>query len=169
MGGGGGLTWEAGVDGDGYGDATQTTSSCDAPQGYTANGNDCDDNAPSAHPGGVEVCNGADDDCDGTVDGPSSLNAISFYADADGDGYGDAASDVRACDEPEGYVDNDLDCDDDDALSSPDGDEYCDDQDNDCDGETDEDSAIDATTWHADLDGDGYTDRKSTRLNSSHR
>ncbi len=38
-----------------------------------------------------------------------------FYADADGDGFGDAATSVEACGAPAGYVDNADDCDDTDA------------------------------------------------------
>ena len=36
--------------------------------GYTTCGGDCDDSEASAHPGGTEVCNAVDDDCDGTID-----------------------------------------------------------------------------------------------------
>jgi hypothetical protein len=36
-------------------------------------GNDCDDASASAHPGGVEVCDGTDNDCDGTIDNGSLL------------------------------------------------------------------------------------------------
>jgi len=42
-------------DGDGYGD-----DAC--------GGDDCADDDPERHPGAAEVCNGLDDDCDGTVD-----------------------------------------------------------------------------------------------------
>jgi hypothetical protein len=38
-------------------------------------GDDCDDRNASAHPGGVEVCDGADNDCNGTVDDNASLIA----------------------------------------------------------------------------------------------
>ncbi|MCC6555820.1 MAG: putative metal-binding motif-containing protein [Polyangiaceae bacterium] len=31
-------------------------------------GPDCDDSNPAVHPGAVELCNGADDDCDGQVE-----------------------------------------------------------------------------------------------------
>jgi hypothetical protein len=41
------------------------------------------------------------------------LNAITYYADLDGDGFGDAASSVSNCTgQPVGYVTNNLDCDD---------------------------------------------------------
>ncbi len=151
-----GLTWYADVDGDGYGDATTTVFACDAPQGYSSNGNDCDDTSPSARPGGVEVCNGVDDDCDGTIDGPSSLNASVFYADSDSDGYGDASTAVTDCEAPTNHVDNGTDCDDTAAATNPAADETCDGADNDCDGTVDEASAVDATTWYADADSDTY-------------
>jgi hypothetical protein len=41
-------------------------SSCAAAP--TPGGLDCDDEAPGARPGAVEVCNGVDDDCDGLID-----------------------------------------------------------------------------------------------------
>ena len=44
-----------------------------------------------------------------------------FYADADGDGFGDPATGVPACTAPEGYVDNGGDCDDTDIDVSPNG------------------------------------------------
>jgi len=59
--------------------------------------------------------------------------------DADGDGYAE-----------------DADCDDDDAAVFPGADERCNEIDDDCDGDIDEDDAIDAPTWYRDGDGDGY-------------
>jgi hypothetical protein len=50
-------------------------------------GDDCDDLSPGAFPGGTEVCNGIDDDCDGDID---EMVRQAFYADLDGDGFGDA-------------------------------------------------------------------------------
>jgi hypothetical protein len=39
-------------------------------------GDDCDDTNPAAHPGGTEVCDGVDNDCDGIVDNGASLVAV---------------------------------------------------------------------------------------------
>jgi hypothetical protein len=36
--------------------------------GYTVGQGDCNDSDPAVHPGVTEICNGADDDCDGLVD-----------------------------------------------------------------------------------------------------
>lgn len=55
-------------DGDGYGNNANTTTACSAPEGYIASGGDCDDTHVLIHPGGLEKCNGIDDNCDGLVD-----------------------------------------------------------------------------------------------------
>lgn len=56
-----------------------------------------------------EVCNGVDDDCDGAID--EALSAT-WYADGDGDGYGDPSTATISCEAPEGYLDHAGDCDD---------------------------------------------------------
>ncbi|MDP7202461.1 MAG: MopE-related protein, partial [Dehalococcoidia bacterium] len=53
------------------------------------------------------------------------------------------------------------DCDDSTTAASPGEDETCDTIDNDCDGDVDEDSALDAPTWYLDGDADGYGDADS--------
>jgi len=58
-------TWYADSDGDGYGDAAVSSSSCEAASDEVSDDSDCDDDDPTAHPGGVEVVDGADNDCDG--------------------------------------------------------------------------------------------------------
>jgi hypothetical protein len=59
----------------------------------------------------TEVCNGLDDDCDGTSD-EGATNAPIWYRDADGDGYGNVAVTLAQCTPPAGYVANSIDCDD---------------------------------------------------------
>jgi len=157
-----GLTWYADADGDGYGNANNPASFCDAPQGYSANGNDCDDGNASVSPAGIETCDGTDNDCDGAID-ESAINASTWFADTDGDGHGDPSASQVACDAPSGTVASQTDCNDADASSHPGADELCDNADNDCDGSVDE-YAVDQPTWYADTDGDGYGNPLSTNL-----
>ncbi len=149
----------ADTDGDGYGDAGDVDYSCVAPSGYVASNTDCDDTDAAVNPAATELCNGVDDDCDGTVD-VGAADGDTWYFDADGDGYGDASTTTTACNQPTGYTDDDNDCDDTDSTVNPGATETCNSTDDDCDGSVDED-ASDATAWYADLDGDGYGDDSS--------
>ncbi len=66
-----------------------------------------------------------------------------YYADADGDGYGDAASSVLACAPPPGYVANNADCNDADATENPAALEICNNgKDDNCNGVTDENGSV---------------------------
>ncbi|MBI4980543.1 putative metal-binding motif-containing protein [Candidatus Woesearchaeota archaeon] len=64
-----------------------------------------------------------------------------FFPDKDGDGYGDKSGNIFACEKPEGYVDNFLDCDDNNIYFAPGAKEICDLKDNNCDGVIDESGA----------------------------
>lgn len=121
-------TWYSDADGDGFGNAAVTTSSCSRPPGYVSNAGDCDDADPASHPGAAEVCDGNDNDCSGGL--PAN------EMDHDGDGY-------VACspwldtqhDQPQlGGGDND----DSDPNIRPGAIELCDGRDNDGDGRIDE-------------------------------
>ncbi|MCB9762864.1 MAG: hypothetical protein H6739_23890 [Alphaproteobacteria bacterium] len=157
-----GSDWYADSDGDGYGDADNATQACDQPSGYIADSSDCDDASGAVHPGATERCNGVDDDCDGTTDPDSAADAPDWYADDDGDGYGDASDVTAACAQPSGTVSDSSDCDDDDGAVHPGATEVCNSVDDDCDGLTDDDDggldAATASTWYADDDGDSYGD-----------
>lgn len=62
----------------------------------------------------------------------SALPTQTFYADADGDGFGDAATSVTNCIPPAGYVTDNTDCNDNNAAEHP------------------------GATWAIDNDGDGF-------------
>ncbi len=151
-------TWYADADGDGAGNLAVTTVSCTAPVGYVTTATDCDDTDPAVLPGGGERCNGADDDCDGVADEDGEVGELTWYVDADLDGYGDDGALRYACIAPAGAVSVGGDCDDGAAAANPAADETCDGADDDCDGVTDEADAIDASAWYADADGDTFGD-----------
>ena len=123
---------------------------------------DCDDRNPDVHPFADELCNGIDDDCDGEIDESHAIDPRPFYADADGDGYGDRGVVAPGCEAPTGYVDNADDCDDSNAAVNPGAEEACDDQDNDCDGEIDESGSLFPNVFYRDADNDGYGNIEET-------
>ena len=63
-----------------------------------------------------------------------------YYADADGDGFGDPAVTSLSCGAEAGYVEAGTDCNDADASISPAAVEVCDEVDNNCDGSVDNDA-----------------------------
>ena len=145
-------------DGDTFGDADFMELACAAPEGYAAQAGDCDDGAAAVNPSATEVCNTIDDDCDAAIDEDDAADAGAWYADSDGDCFGDADVAQLACEAPEGTVADASDCDDGETAVNPDAAEVCDGQDNNCDGAIDEASAADAATWYSDADEDGFGD-----------
>ena len=146
-------------DGDGYGDDATATQYCSAPDHYILQGGDCDDNDASVFPGNEETCNGVDDNCDGLLDAEdSSLASSVWYEDADADGYGNRDVLLDSCRQPEGYVANADDCNDNNLTINPKTEESCNGIDDNCDGIVDNIDALIASdnTWYEDADGDGY-------------
>ncbi len=136
------------ADSDGYGKSATHRDACSAPTGYVANSTDCDDTTASVSPAATEACNGVDDDCDGTVD-EGLAGSTSYYADSDGDGYGDVSSTTVSCTAPSGYVTDATDCDDSDASVNPGEAEVgYDAADNDCSGIQDDMAAEDWSDWY---------------------
>jgi hypothetical protein len=125
--------------------ATGDSGADDADQDGFVVGEDCDDADPGSHPGASEYCDGADNDCNGVVD-DDALDTLSWYADLDGDGYGDPLDHRLSCRQPSGRVSDAQDCDDQNPEVHPGADESGDGVDNDCDGEVDEGAGSDGGT-----------------------
>jgi hypothetical protein len=146
-------------DRDGAGNPLAPMQSCRPPPDTSTTPGDCDDADPTSFPGAAEICDDKDNDCDVTID--EDLPLFTWYADVDGDGYGDGASAIEACSEPDGYAALSGDCDDDDPDVNPDAVEVCATGeapvDEDCDNLFDEDDpTVAPPTFHADADGDGH-------------
>ena len=118
-----------------HGDASSSTLACTQPAGYVGSSDDCDDADLNNYPGNAEVCDSQDNDCDTLVDDadPDVTDQATWYADADGDGHGDASSSTLACEQRPAHVGSSDDCDDADLNNYPGNAEVCDGQDNDCD------------------------------------
>ncbi len=156
------VTYYADVDGDTYGNAAVSQISCTgAPVGFVANNTDCNDANAAINPGATEVCNGFDDDCDGSTD---EGVLVTFYADVDVDGFGDASSTVQGCTAPVGYVSNSTDCNDGNAAINPGAAEVCNGIDDNCNGLPDE--GLTFLTYYADVDGDTYGNASATGVSS---
>jgi hypothetical protein len=153
-------TWYYDADGDGYGNCAAGVDACTAPNGYVSatfsSQCDCNDGRAESNPGATEVCNGFDDDCDGSVDEEGFTGT--WYGDADGDGYGDASAPLTGCTQPAGSSANADDCDDADAAINPGETEACNGYDDDCDGQIDEPGSTGGGTWYTDADGDSFGD-----------
>ena len=107
------------ADNDGYGDPGAALSACEQPSGSSTNAEDCDDTNTNVSPSATELCDGVDNDCDSTIDEDDSADASTWFADADSDGFGDAAVSTASCAAPSGFVSDDTDCDDSDSLAFP--------------------------------------------------
>jgi hypothetical protein len=111
-------------DQDGFGDPAQPLQACAVPEAASENNADCEPTAPTAHPGGIEICNGFDDDCNGTKD--DNILGLGVACTLS-DKVGVCKTGVTGC------VEGTVTC----AAPEPSAD-VCDGLDNDCDNQTDE-------------------------------
>jgi len=138
--------WYRDRDGDGFGTSEATRVACLEPDGWVSIAGDCDDLRSDVHPNGDEVCDGVDNNCDGSADGDDAIGAVECFTDIDGDGYGAGAALSRACICPSGSTEASGDCDDHDSTQNPGAvEQWYDGADSNCDGADD-----------FDADRDGY-------------
>ena len=146
------------ADQDGHGSELRTLA-CEITSDVALTSGDCDDSNPAIHPFALETCNETDDNCNDQID-EQAVDAVEYYFDNDNDGYGSSITMVKSCSPPPQYVDNNKDCQDNDANIHPAAVEICDGIDNDCDQQIDlqdPDNDIATTqTYYLDNDNDGY-------------
>ena len=131
------------ADADGYGVSGGDATCANGPL------QDCDDNDDTVYPNASELCDGVDNNCNGSVPNNEADDDADGAMICEGD-CDDTDADLNLDDLDADGVDTCAgDCDDDDATVFPGADELCDDGlDNDCDAGTPD-------TW--DADGDGFT------------
>ena len=122
-------TWYVDSDEDGYGDSSSSTKACEEPSGHVDNADDCDDDDDQVNPDAAEICDGLDNDCDGSSseDGMASAWDGSVYTDITSSVSGSSSSpaaydvegDIVFCD---GTFYTNLDVTEDASISSLNGD-----------------------------------------------
>ena len=99
---------------------------------------DCDDYDATIYPGADELCDGKDNNCNGLFD-EEAVDAGTYYADGDLDGYGNPDVFVVACERSPGFVSDGTDCNDEVEEMNPGETEVCNDgMDNNCNGDDSE-------------------------------
>lgn len=156
-------------DNHGAADAGLTLCGTSPPANYVSSSDDCDDTRANVYPGAPEVCDGLDNNCNGTKDEgfnlgtscnpgqncPGTYQCVPdggsqctyttqpsmWYPDDDLDMSGRADAGVLTCTPDAGYVLDAGDCDDGNPFTYPGAPELCDLDDNNCNGVADENAA----------------------------
>jgi len=131
-------SWYADSDGDGYGKPGETKEACEKPGGYVDNADDCNDSNETINPDADEICDGVDQNCNGTADGDESASDLAEAECGNQDGVCSGATISVCADDGSSYVTCGADQYGDDYREADDEAWRCDSKDNDCDGESDE-------------------------------
>lgn len=146
-------------DGDGFGTA-EYKCLCKPDGNYLAvKSGDCNDSDSNVYPDAEEICNDKDDNCDGLIDPPSSKNCKVWWADKDGDTFGDENESLCLCNGPMAQftATKGGDCNDLDPDINPLAKERCDTPvDDNCNGETNEKDGVGCNDFYKDADKDGF-------------
>jgi hypothetical protein len=152
-------------DGDGFG-AGASKCHCQPKGKFKAKaGGDCEDTKKLINPKADESCNTVDDNCNGATDEGDAKGCKTWYADTDGDGWGDKSKSACLCAKKAPFLTlQGGDCADDKTTQHPGWKELCHDSiDNNCNGQTDEeDGKLCIDLWQ-DLDGDGYGNKLKSK------
>ena len=146
------LTYYADADADGFGNSAVSQFSCTVPAGYVTNSTDCNDSNANVRPTAIEICNTIDDNCNGQIN--EGISFITYYADSDGDGFGNPSVSQNSCITLVGYVANNTDCNDANSLVKPTAIEICNTIDDNCNGLINEGLVF--LNYYLDSDLDGY-------------
>jgi hypothetical protein len=148
----GNSTYFADTDNDGFGNLSNSTSTCIQPAGYVVNSLDCNDSNGQINPSANEVCNSIDDNCNSQTD--EGLTFTTYYSDLDNDGFGSGAG-TSLCSNPgAGYSTNALDCNNANSSINPSATELCNSADDNCNSQIDEGLLF--QNYYQDFDGDGF-------------
>ena len=131
-------TWYLDADLDGFGNGSFSANGCLQPAGFVADSSDCNDIDATVNTDAVEICDGMDNNCNGLTDDDDATldqsTRVTTFWDEDQDGYGDPNNLISSCEVPNGYVQNNDDCNDLDSSINPN------------------------TPWYVDADMDGFGD-----------
>ena len=155
-------------DNDGYGKGNPLCLCASTSDFHVTIGGDCDDSDKLVYPGAAEICDGKDNDCkpNTPTDPEDARDCKNYYPDTDGDGFGAKNVNSRCLCGPDNTTDfttlDHTDCNDNDKNVNSGKQEICNAGttsdpliDENCNGLTDEEDALDCKAYYFDNDGDG--------------